>query len=316
MKRSGRLSLIGSDKGGKTVKKGKNVLIILIALLCAAATGAYAFLFVLWDDTTAPQIALASDVLEVSVSAGTEELLNGVTATDNADGDVTDSILIEGIVNLNDQSEATITYAAFDKAGNVAKVSRTLKYTDYHSPMFGQNKSLTFSANNSSDILSCVTASDVIDGDISSNVKGMLVSDTGSLNYAGLHEVEFRVTNSMGDTQYLTLPVEIYENGAYNATVELTDYLIYLPKDADFNAKEYLGTLTAGGNVFSLTRSTLRTRVYINNYVDPSESDGVINVDIVDTVDTSVPGVYSVAYTASYEGMYTGHARLNVVVEE
>lgn len=298
------------------MKKGKNVLIILIALLCAAATGAYAFLFVLWDDTTAPQITLASDVLEVSVSAGTAELMNGVTATDNADGDVTGSILIEGIVNLNDQSEATITYAAFDKAGNVAKASRTLKYTDYHSPVFGQNKSLTFAANNSSDILSCVTASDVIDGDISSNVKGTLVSDTGSLNYAGLHEVEFRVTNSMGDTQYLTLPVEIYENGAYNAAVELTDYLIYLPKDAKFNAKEYLGTLTAGGNVFSLTRSTSRTRVYVNNYVDPSESSGVINVEIVDTVDTSVPGVYSVVYTASYEGLYTGYARLNVVVEE
>ena len=307
-------------KGENTVKKGRNVLIILITLLAVAATGAYAFLFVLWDDTTPPKITAASDVLEVSVSAGETELLAGVTAEDNADGDVTDRVLIEGITGLNDQSEATITYAAFDKAGNVSKTTRTLKYSDYHSPVFGQSKSLTFAAGNSSDILSYMSASDVIDGDISSRVKGTLVSDTGSLSYPGVHQVEFRVTNSMGDTQYITLPVEIYENGAYNASVLLTDYLIYLQKDAEFDPKDYLGSLTAGNNTYSLTNQTSRTRVYVNHYVDPAANTtpyiSIINVDIENDVDTSIPGVYSVIYEASYEDIYTGYARLNVVVEE
>lgn len=302
------------------VKKSKSILIILFTLLCAAATGAYVFLFVLWDDTVAPVITVESDVLEVSVTAGEAELMAGVTAKDNADGDVTDLLLVEGISALNDQHEATITYAAFDKAGNVSKKTRTLRYTDYTSPVFGQSRSLTFSANNSSDILSYVSAFDVIDGDISSRVKGTLVSDTGNLNYPGIHQVEFRVTNSMGDTQYITLPVEIYENGAYNATVELTDYLIYLPKGAEFNPEDYLGSLVIGNNTYSLTSRTSRTRVYINNYVNPSDSASanvnIINVDIESNVDTSIPGVYSVIYKASYENSYTGYARLNVVVEE
>lgn len=299
------------------MKKSKNVWVLLAVLLCTAATAAYAFVFVLWDDRTPPVITMDVEVLEVSVSADDNALKSGVTARDNVDGDVTDSILIEGITGLNSSREATITYAAFDSSGNVARQSRTVKYTDYTSPLFGQKGSLTFSASASANILNSMTAVDVLDGDISDRIKATLVSETGGLGYTGLHMVEFRVTNSMGDTQYITLPVEVYENGAYNATVELTDYLIYLKPGEKFDPKEYLDSMSVGSSNYSLTRNTANTRVYVNSHATPSDSDvRAIYVDIESSVDTSVPGVYSVLYKAKYEDMYTGCARLNVVVEE
>lgn len=322
------------------MKKKNPLLILLPVLLCAVMTGIYAYVFVLKDDTTAPELFIDSELLEVSVYAGEEELLAGVRAADETDGDLTSSILIEGIANLNENHEAVITYAACDAAGNVSKISRTLRYTDYESPVFLQNRSMTIAANSSPDLLAYMDAEDMIDGDIGSRIKGTLISDTTSLSYPGIHQVEFRVSNSLGDTQRITLPVEVYENGAYNATVDLgDDYLIYLRRGAVFKPEEFLEKLVVGNTEYSLKNQNpeevnltkdeiaalgndreLEVRTYINNYVDPEDNIdpfvGIANVEIDSEVINTIPGIYSVSYTVNYEDRYTGYARLNVVVEE
>ena len=81
------------------------------------------------SDNTPPEISFLSDVLEVSVEASEDDLLVGVTAKDSKDGNVTNSVLVEGISGLSSDQLATITYAAFDQAGNVAKAQRTVQYT-------------------------------------------------------------------------------------------------------------------------------------------------------------------------------------------
>ena len=299
-------------------------IIFLPVLICGILTAVYAMLFVMTDDTKAPQIQIDQEILEVSVGADDAALLQGVSAKDNADGDVTDSLIVEKISSLAKDHTATVTYAAFDRSGNVAKASRTLKYMDYQSPKFSQNQSLTFSANSMQNILSFMGATDAIDGDISSRVKGTLLSNANSLNEPGLYQVEFRVTNSMNETVYLTLPVEVYPAGTYNANVELSDYLVYVKTGTAFDPESYLEKVVAGTREYSLknqdpTRQE-KIRVYFNRYVDPDSVSEpnvrVVNVDMLSDVDTKTPGVYSVAYTVDCDGLYTGYARLNVVVEE
>lgn len=309
----------------RTVKRKKRMHIIFLpVLICGILTAVYAMLFVMTDDTKSPQIQIDQEILEVSVGADDAALLQGVSAKDNADGDVTDSLIVEKISSLAKDHTATVTYAAFDRSGNVAKASRTLKYMDYQSPKFSQNQSLTFSANSMQNILSFMGATDAIDGDISSRVKGTLLSNANSLNEPGLYQVEFRVTNSMNETVYLTLPVEVYPAGTYNANVELSDYLVYVKTGTAFDPESYLEKVVVGTREYSLknqdpTRQE-KIRVYFNRYVDPdsvSEPDThVVNVDMLSDVDTKTPGVYSVAYTVDCDGLYTGYARLNVVVEE
>lgn len=299
-------------------------IIFLPVLICGILTAVYAMLFVMTDDTKSPQIQIDQEILEVSVGADDAALLQGVSAKDNADGDVTDSLIVEKISSLAKDHTATVTYAAFDRSGNVAKASRTLKYMDYQSPKFSQNQSLTFSANSMQNILSFMGATDAIDGDISSRVKGTLLSNANSLNEPGLYQVEFRVTNSMNETVYLTLPVEVYPAGTYNANVELSDYLIYVKIGTAFDPESYLEKVVVGTREYSLknqgpTRQE-KIRVYFNRYVDPDSVSEpnvrVVNVDMLSDVDTKTPGVYSVAYTVDCDGLYTGYARLNVVVEE
>ena len=82
----------------------------------------------------APEIAFAADVLEVPTGADDAALLAGVTATDAEDGDVTASLLVEGVSGRNADGTVQVTYAAFDSDRHVTKATRAVRYTDYTPP--------------------------------------------------------------------------------------------------------------------------------------------------------------------------------------
>ena len=52
------------------------------------------------------------------------QLLEGIRAYDNADGDLTDKIVVEKKIEIPEQNTVVIFYAVSDSAGNVAKCSR------------------------------------------------------------------------------------------------------------------------------------------------------------------------------------------------
>lgn len=320
-------------------RKKKTNLTFIPVVICAIATVIYTSLFVLSDDTKPPKITMDAHVLEISVQDDETAFLQGVSAKDNVDGDVTQSILVEKVSSLTKDHTVTVTYAAFDKSGNVAKATRTVKYKDYYSPHFYQTKSLTVSANSMADLVKYMGATDLIDGDISNQIKGTLLSNASSLNNPGLYEVEFRVTNSMKDTVHITLPVEVYAGGTYNANVELSEYLVYAKVGDSFKPASYLKNVVIGSLKYPLDNQNPRVsnrtaeeirqlgnnreeevRTYINSYVDPKENIDpyvhIVNVEMDSNVDMSQPGVYEVTYTVDYKGSYKGYCRLNVVVEE
>ena len=105
--------------------------LLIVTFACCIGFAAYLVYTRQISDNTPPEISFLSDVLEVSVEASEDDLLVGVTAKDSKDGNVTNSVLVEGISGLSSDQLATITYAAFDQAGNVAKAQRTVQYTDY-----------------------------------------------------------------------------------------------------------------------------------------------------------------------------------------
>lgn len=277
-------------------KKGKWLPLGITAACCAVFAG---YLAVSWHmgDHAAPVISFPEGELTVSVGAREEELLAGVTATDGHDGDVTAGVVLEGVTGLSGDRKATAIYAAFDQAGNVARVRRTVVYPDYHSPAFTLSGPLVYTSGRNVDVFARIRATDVIDGDLTGQVKATLVDKEGAITEAGMHAVEFRVTNSMGDTARLTLPVEVCEPGKYNAEALLSEYLVYVKQGAAFESWPYLRALKSGQGEMSL-------------------ADGAwegADIEITSDVDTAVPGVYSVGYTVT-RGAYTGHTRLIVVV--
>ena len=233
----------------------------------------------------------------MSVSDPSERLLEGVSAKDAHDGDVTDSLVVESVRGIVADKRFTVTYAAFDEAGNVAKATRTAFYWDYTAPHFTLTAPLIFRAGVTPEVFEPVGAQDVFDGDLSRQIKATMRTSERRLPEQGEYLVEFRVTNSLGDTAYLTAPVEMVSNWGGAVRVNLTDYLIYLPKDAAFVPANYLRDLTVGAQTIPLD----------------NKSGAVITTD--SNVNTAVPGTYRVDYTVT-QGQYHARTRLLVVVEE
>ena len=82
--------------------------------------------FYLQMDRTAPVITLPDAELTYTTGTNTDKLLEGVTAYDSHDGDVTDSLLIEKVTETGN-GEVIVTYAAVDSSNNVTELSRILK---------------------------------------------------------------------------------------------------------------------------------------------------------------------------------------------
>lgn len=287
--------------------KKRNWFWLLVIVLTVAVFMGYCSLDAMRTDAKEPQIRMDADLLEVSVADPKSALLQGVTAEDGRDGDVTDSLVVENIAILEDSGTVNVTYAAFDKTGNVARAERKAVYTDYVSPRFTLEKPLVYTQGTNFDVLSNVGATDVFDGDIQHRVRATILGEA-SINAAGTHVVQFQVTNSLGDTQTKSLPVEVMAGDPYDADVELTEYITYLKPGSPFNAASYLKSFTYQ-----------RSNVELNGVV-PAGFD----LETKGTVQTQNPGTYTVSYTLTYKETnenntssreYTAYSKLIVIVE-
>ena len=277
------------------MKARGRIALLALVLVCCAAFAVYRIAEARCADREAPQITMAQEELRLSVKDGTEKLLDGVTAQDAQDGDVTDLLVVESVRGIVADKRFTVTYAAFDAAGNVAKAQRTVYYEDYTSPCFTLTAPLIF-REGTVDVFAPLGADDVFDGSLKDRIKGTLVSGESQVSQPGDYTVEFRVTNGLGDTAYLTAPVRVLPAGNRNAELTLTDYLIYLRKNEAFVPEMYLDTLSAGGQTVAL-------------------DGGSVSLQIDSDVDMTKTGTYCVDYTAAY-GQYTAYTRLLVVVED
>ena len=107
------------------MKKGIVAGLIVLCVALGAGTAAV----VVTDDRKGPEIELPADG-DVTYAEGsdTASLLEGVTATDEKDGDVTDSLVIENIFPNDDHTSASVVYAAKDSHNNVSKATRRVNY--------------------------------------------------------------------------------------------------------------------------------------------------------------------------------------------
>lgn len=239
-------------------------------------------------DTTPPVITCASDSIDVSVTAGDDALLQGVMASDDRDGDLTDQILIKGVSPLSTGSSARVTYIVFDSANNMATVSRTVRYTDYEAPRFALSQPLVYPAGQTVTLLDRLTASDVLDGDISRSIR--ITSQNIISSQPGVYSVTAQVDSRLGEP--VVLPLKVVIAAGDQQLIRLSDYLVYLPQGADFSAAGYIDAVTApDGTALSAGQ-----------------------VDIESPVDTSAPGTYHVGYSITAQGQsYTVY--LTVVVQ-
>lgn len=107
------------------MKKGIVAGMIILCVALGAGTAAVA----VSSDRKGPEIEVPSGA-DVTYEEGSDTafLLDGVTAVDDRDGDVTSSLVIENIFLSDDHTSASVIYAAKDSHNNVTKVTRRVNY--------------------------------------------------------------------------------------------------------------------------------------------------------------------------------------------
>lgn len=253
------------------------------------------------EDKKPPVIEMNSKKITVSVKDGDDVLLKGVSAKDNRDGDLTSSIVVEGLSDFLSDGTRIVTYSVCDHSNNVAKAERTVVYSDYKSPEFNLSSDLTFySSNTSMNLAERITASDVFDGDLTPFIK--LTDDNIVIGQGGQYYAQVSVYNSAGDVSTLKLPVFV-ESFLPNPTapqIELTKYLIYVNKDsAEPDWKGYIKNVRKHSN----TVTNIPDEQYKKNLVIDSSN-----------VSMTKKGSYYVTYEYVDENDMTAVTRLVVVV--
>ncbi len=182
-------------------------------------SGTFKFTYVI--KTKAPEIIGAED-LELTLG-DTINLMNGVSATDAEDGDLTSKIVVDDSkVDYNKTGSYNVTYSVTDSDGKTT--TKTIKLTIVRDlvkpvnpitpeigsvPTIDGTKDLTVKLGEKIDLLAGINASDAEDGDLTDKI----VVDDSKVDYtnAGKYEVTYLVTDSDGNTTTKTIIIEIID---------------------------------------------------------------------------------------------------------
>ena len=218
-------------------------------------------------DAIAPVITL-NGLSNISIYKGVNYVDAGAVASDNVDVNVI--VSSSGSVDTNVLGSYTITYVAIDSSGNKAiPIDRTVTViADTTAPVITLNSSATieiFAGTNYSD--AGAVAVDNLDGAVA-------VSSTGAVDTAtlGSYEITYTAVDNAGNT----------------STVKRTVNVI-----ADTTAP--IISLNGSANI-----SIFKDALYGDAGATATDNkDGLVNVVISGTVDTSVLGAYTITYTAT-----------------
>ena len=270
---------------------------VFTVLITAVAAVVFAVAMVaefLGRDDTMPQISAESDSLAISCEYTKEELLEGVTASDEKDGDLTGQILVGDFSRFIEPGVSDLTYVVFDSSEHMATLTRRVTFTDYHSPRFSLSQPLCFEegATNNTEVRAMFTAEDCLDGDLTDWIT--YVETDASYSTPGDYTITMEVRNSLGDTVSYPFPIHVYEENSQTVDIELTTGLVYVEQGGKFQQNDYVSRISG----------------------EDGARYSVDQLQISSQVDTSVPGIYEVHYQyLGADGQY-GQSWLTVIVEE
>lgn len=242
------------------------------------------------EDPTKPVITSDREVLEIPVSYEEKDLLQGMSAKDEKDGDLTSRILAGEFSQFIEKGVCNLSYVVFDSSNQAATLTRKVRFTDYESPKLTLTEPLVFPAGNIENAITKVGAFDVLDGNLTSMVRQ--TDSTIDYKTEGSYVLEAEVTNRFGDVERQALPVHIIEPSHQALEIQLTENLVYLKKGEAFDPKAYLSGLSDS----------------YGEVLDP----GLVQVQ--SNVNMGEEGCYEVHYQASSENGQTGETWLTVIV--
>lgn len=242
-----------------------------------------------------PVITFNKELITIDVKDDLKVLLNGVSAIDEEDGDISENIFIYDISMFDENNERLVTYGVFDSSNQMMTATRKFKYSNYTKPRFFSSKPLNDSLNSflpSTDKVSTnsIQAYSSLDGDISNKITKIQSEDESS------SIIIYSVTDSTGTTEMLEIKESLNLKELFtNITIELKNYIIYTKKGSTVDFKNNI--------------SNVKTSIgYQKDLIDSVTVESNLNVN--------KSGVYEVVYTLNRSNGDYGTTKMYVIVEE
>jgi hypothetical protein len=239
---------------------------------------------VISSDIVTPTITLLGDA-SMTLFQGDVYTELGANATDDVDGDISNTVIITGTVDTSTIGVYNLAYNVSDAAGNIASTAtRTVNVVvapdtvaptitlvgDASMTLFQGDAYIELGAN----------ATDDADGDISSNV---IITGTVDISTIGVYNLAYNVSDAAGNQASTVIrTVIIVENIAIPSLTDTVAPTITLVGDASM-------TLFQGDAYIELGA----------NATDDIDGDISSNIIITGTVDITTIGVYNLAYDVS-----------------
>ena len=280
--------------------------VVAVFILSLIAYIGYNIMTRMTQDKVPPVITAESDAVSVSVEDDESKMLEGLQATDNKDGDLTESIRVSSMSNFTEPGKRTVNYVVFDESNNAATLTRNLEYTDYVSPKIHQTQPLRFSLNEMDDanLAENMTAEDCIDGDITKQIRASF-GDV-YISTAGSYTITVQVSNSAGDTcsvpvdVTVTDPTDSAEREKYYPV--LSEYIAYTDAGVPIDPAAFLIGLERNGTQYLFDTDA---------ELMPAGRESVV---IAGAVDYNTPGTYTLEYQFANADGVTAVTKLAVVV--
>ncbi|OAU73749.1 immunoglobulin-like domain-containing protein [Lacticaseibacillus rhamnosus] len=231
----------------------------------------------------AATISFADD-LHLHLGQKSFNLMDGVSAHDVEDGDLTNKVVYTNTVDINTEGTYQVTYQVTDSAGHKTSATRDVVVTN-DAPVIHVSGNNQTEVGHAFDPLQGVTADDYQDGDLTTEIKVAGDVDTSKL---GDYELIYTVTDKNGAVTTLKRSVTVF---ATAPTLDVSKVPTELKVGDQFNPKANVTAVSPYGDV-------------------------IVAVD--GSVDTSKPGSYELAYTATDKfGQKTAkEVTINVVADK
>ena len=259
---------------------------ITVSAVAVLAFGVFAYLMItniIYKDDTIPEITMNSELITVKIADPEKKLLEGVTATDGKDGDLTDKIIVESVSRFVEPNVCVVTYAVCDSDNHVVKAKRKVRYSDHHKPRFTLRSSLVYSDTTAVDLRKVIGVKDDMEGDISDS---LVITQADAGNASGAYTILLRANNAKGESVSLKIPLYIESSADIASKIRLVKYIDYVKVGHVLNPDDYI----VPGQQYDVRTET--------NY------------------NAAKAGVYQVHYYVTNLNGAVGHTVLNVVVEE
>ena len=231
----------------------------------------------------------------MTIEVGTTFTDPGAVATDNYDGDLTSSIVVSGSVDTSTIGTYTLTYNVSDASGNAAvPVTRTVNVVDTTVPVITLLGDTTVTIEVGATYTdSGATAADNYDGDLTSSIAIVNNVDTSTV---GTYTVTYNVSDTSGNAaDSVTRTVNVVDTTVPVITL-LGDTTVTIEVGATYTdsgataADNYDGDLTSSiAIVNNVDTSTVGTYTVTYNVSDTSGNAAVPVTRTVNVVDTTAP---------------------------